>query len=386
MRIVTVVFIALVLLAATPRWSCAQVSPADSAAVLLNAANTFADRDRADLAAEIHRLILERFPGTPAAAAARAALSNSRAERTSNGATELQVWSTLYGAWLGVAVPGAFGVDDSEGYGIGLLLGGPLGYLVGRSVAQSTNPTIGEARAITLGGTWGTWQGYGWREVFDIGQEEVACGQYTCLTGGTTEETFAAMVVGGAAGITIGALLGRASVSDAVATGANTGALWGSWIGFAGGFMTDLEDDDLLAAALVGGNVGLAAAALATPALGFTRNQWRVVSVGGLLGGVVGLGLDLLIQPDDERTLVAIPLATSLVGLGIAAASSGGGEDESIGGSGGPGGLLEIDRNGVDLGFPALVPRQLPVQTPQGTRWQPTMGIHWLRISLGSAH
>lgn len=385
MRRLLVVLFAVSSLTVVSRGSAAQVAPADSAGVLLDAANTFLDRDRADLAASLHRLIIERFPGTPAAAAARAALARVAAEASSNGATELQVWSTIYGAWLGVAVPGAFGVDDSQGYGIGLLVGAPLGYLAGRGAARRIRPTIGEARAITFGGTWGTWQGFGWREVFDLGEEEVPCGQFSCTSGDTTEETFAAMIAGGVAGITVGALLGRASVSDAVATGANTGALWGSGIGAALGALVDLEDDDLLAAALVGGNVGLAGAALATPALGFTRNQWRMVSIGGLVGGVAGLGIDLLIEPDSDKVAVGIPLATSLAGLAIGAATSRPSTPEEEGTGGGPGGLVEIGPNHLNFGLPAFVPRQLPVETAHGTRWRPTMGIHWLRVSLAPA-
>lgn len=384
MRVFLVVLLAAAALLPSGHDLSAQVTPADSAAVLLDAANTFLARDQPDLAAALHRLILERFPDSPAAAAARLALNDGPSAVASNGATELQVWSTTYGAWLGVAVPGAFGVDDTQGYGVGLLVGAPLGFLTGRAVVRSMNPTIGQARAITFGGTWGTWQGFGWREVLDLGEEEFDCGGGVVCTGGdTTEETFAAMLVGGAAGITVGALLGRASVSDAVATGANTGALWGSGIGGAVGGLLDLEDDDLLAAALVGGNVGLAAAALATPALGFSRNQWRMVSLGGVIGGLAGLGLDLLIEPDDDKVAIAIPLATGVAGLAIGGATSRPSGPREPSRNAGPGGLLEIDRDGIALGTPAFTPRRLPVQTVDGTRWRTTMGIHWLRVSTG---
>lgn len=374
MRILPSLVVGLLILGACGRAE-AQVTRADSAAVLLHAATTFAREGRPEVAAALHQLILERFAGTPAADRARIALARPVPEPRGGGATELRIWGTLYGGWLGVAVPGAFGVDDSRGYGAGLLVGAPLGFLASRAWSRRVDPTMGEARAITFGGSWGTWQGFGWRKVLGLGDDE---------SGDTLQETFAAMVIGGATGIAAGALLGR-SVSDAVATGANMGALWGSGIVAAVGHLVDVEGDDLLAATLVGGNVGLFGAAFATPTLGFSRDQWRVVSVGGVVGGLAGLGLDLLIRPDNEKVAVAIPLATSLAGLaigGVVHRPSSAAEAEAPPTSSGLGGFVEIDRGAVRMGVPAVVPRTLPVETPAGVRWQPTWGIHWLRVAL----
>jgi hypothetical protein len=296
-----------------------------------------------------------------------------------------------------VALPGAFGADEPEPYGLGLLVGAPVGFFGSRAVARRTNLTIGQARAITWGGTWGTWQGFGWREVFDIGAGSAAdcIPDVPCDYGGDTdEETFAAMIVGGAVGVAAGALLSRGSLTDAQATGANLGALWGSWFGVAAGVLADLEDDDLLAATLVGGDVGLAAGALATPGLGWSRNRWRMVSLGGLLGGLAGLGIDLLASVDDEKTAVGIPLATSVIGLGVGVAASrnhDGGQGEF-----GPaaGALLEFDvgrgevevggRGGgeVRIGTPLPSFRRLPVERDGAVRWRTTLGVTLLRVGF----
>ena len=54
------------------------------------------------------------------------------------GDTEFRVWSTLYGLWLGgVAVPMLADARSSESHGVGLLLGGPVGYLAGRVFSRS---------------------------------------------------------------------------------------------------------------------------------------------------------------------------------------------------------------------------------------------------------
>jgi hypothetical protein len=84
------------------------------------------------------------------------------------------VFATLYGLWLGVAVPTALGADDGEAYGAGLLVGGPLGLFSARAVTRSRSLTEGQVRAISWGGIWGTWQGFGVAEVLDIG-EDVIC-------------------------------------------------------------------------------------------------------------------------------------------------------------------------------------------------------------------
>jgi hypothetical protein len=387
-----------------------RVSPTDSAAVLLEAAQTFDAEGRGAVAEALYRLILRRFPDSPAAVQARAALAIVERQDTSDGSTELQVWGTLYGAWLGVAVPGAFGADEPEPYGLGLLVGAPAGFFASRAVAKRTDMTLGQARAITWGGTWGTWQGFGWREVFDIGEFDPA----DCIPdipcdygGGTEEETFAAMIIGGAAGVAAGALLSRGSITDAQATAANFGALWGTWFGVATGILADWEDDDLLAATLVGGDVGLAAAALSAPGLGWSRNRWRLVSIGGLLGGVAGLGINLLAEVDDDKTFVGIPLATSLAGLGIGVASSrgrdGGGDGPGDGGgleaglTGADGALLEWERgrageggsaigglglSAVRFGTPLPSLRRLPVERDGAVRWRTTAGVTLLRVAF----
>ncbi len=155
---------------ATASPTLAQVAPADSASVLLEAARGFEADGRWDVAEALYTLITERYPATPAAGEARARLAAPpRDVASGSGSVELRVWMTLYGAWLGVAVPGAFGADSSEPYGVGLLVGGPAGFFGGRALAESLDLTAGQARAITLGGTWGTWQGFGWQEVLDLG-------------------------------------------------------------------------------------------------------------------------------------------------------------------------------------------------------------------------
>lgn len=421
-----------------PHRTEAQLTRADSAAVLLVAALDFESQNAPEIAAALYRRILERFADTPAAADARARLDRLVAEGRVTGAppdaarparrpddddgagagrVELQVWGTLYGSWLGLAVPAAFGAEGSEAYGAGLLLGAPAGFLASRTAARRGDLSMGQVRAITLGGSWGTWQGLGWREVFDLGVDEV-CPPETpglCYESDSGDEAlFASMVVGGLTGLATGALIARRDPSSAAATGANLGSLWGTWIATGLGVIADQEGDDLLATALIGGNIGLIGAGLATPALGWSRSRWRTVSIAGVLGGVGGLGIDLLVQPDDEKVAIAIPLIASVAGLvtgvltsspqpeatfgerarsaaapsaratGLRAAPASGGSPAGHTGPHRPDepipALLGWRDGALSLGTPVPVARQAVRVTPRGVEQRTVVGLELMRI------
>lgn len=326
---------------------------ADSAAVLLHAAEQLRLRGDVATARALLDYIERQYAGTVAAgdvARMRAAMRRMP-EPERPGRTELIVWGTGYGAWLGVAVPLMFGSESPEVYGVGLLAGAPLGFLAARSYAARYQPTEGQVRAITFGGSWGTWQGFGWAEALDIG---VRTHRVTldCPPGGpcesyeyeeTSAETMvAAAVVGGLVGIGTGALLARKPITAGTAATVSLGALWGSWFGFAGSYVAGLEEDELLVGTLLAGNAALLGTALAAPRWQLTESRARLISLGGLIGGLTGVGLLLIAQPDDERTAMAVPLVGSAIGLTVGALTT---RDRGADGESGGGGAL-INREG----------------------------------------
>jgi hypothetical protein len=338
----------------------------DSAAVLLATAIRFANEGRGEVAEALHNFILERFGDTPAAARVRELRVRSPVS-SRPGRTELMVWGTMYGAWLGVAVPLIADADSPEPYGIGLLLGAPVGFFASRAYGRSRTITDGQARAITLGGTWGTWQGLGWAIALDIGTdtEQVCIPDLPCFdteTGNPIEERVTAAVVGGLAGILAGALISRKPISPGLASTVNFGALWGTWVGLAGGLIVDIEDDpdetndddQKLIWTLIGGNAGLLTTAILAPRWQLSRNRARLISLAGLIGGLAGGGIDLLVQPDDTDVAVAIPLATSLAGLVFGAYATRTFDDGSDGGPGGV--LLDVRAGHLSLDVPAPLP------------------------------
>jgi hypothetical protein len=374
----------IVLSALLPAQSSAQMTPADSAAVLLSTAAAFEAEGRVEVAEALLEFIAEHFASTPAGLEAQRRLSASGGEGLErSGSTELRIWATTYGLWLGVAIPAALGADGSEPYGVGLLLGGPAGLFAGRAFTRSRPLSLGQARAITWGGTWGTWQGLGWAHVLDLGEDEVCDGFGYCYeSGNSDEERFAAMVVGGLAGVVAGSLIARNPVPSAVATGANLGSLWGTWFGAASTVLFDIDDDAAMLTTLLAGNVGLGVGALAASRLNMSRSRVRMVSIGGVVGAVGGLGLDLIIQPDDEKAAIAIPLAGSIVGLAIAMGTTrdrdvvpGAGEDSGNA-------LVNLNDGKLSLSMPLPTPTLVPGEGRGRPEWRPAASLELFRASF----
>ena len=374
----------VVVWATTPAILAGQVTVADSAAVLLDTATRFERDGRWEIAEALYIHITELYGGTPAAVAARGRLSaapTDRLERTSR--VELPVFGTFYGLWLGVAVPAAFGVDGPEAYGAGLLIGGPAGLLGARAMARGRPMSEGQARAISWGGIWGTWQGGGWAEVLGFGTDEVCDPNFCYETGDSIEEIFASMILGGLAGIATGALIARNPVRSGVSSGAQGGSIWGTIYGGLGAGLVDpnSDGDATLAAALIVGNVGLLAGGALAAKYDMSRNRIRLINLGALVGGLGGVGLDLLLQPDSERMAIAIPLLTSLIGLGIAVNSTRGTArgaqrlEEDFGTA-----LFDYRDGALRMNLPLPLPTLLPVEDSSGRRkWSPGVSLELLR-------
>lgn len=292
---------------------------ADTAAVLLQAASQLESQNQTSAARALLELIRARYGGTAAADSAANRLSLvTRDVAEESGRVELMVFGTTYGLWLGIAVPVMMDAKDLPAYGAGLLVGAPLGFLTARQYTKSQPAlTIGQARAITFGGTWGTWQGGGWMHV--IGESTYCYDDGGCYEEGPSgRNTVGAMVAGSVAGLGVGTLLARKPISSGVATTVSLSGFWGTWFGLSIGSLADLRDDDLLAAMLTGGDAAIGATAFLAPKWNFSRNRARLISLAGIVGGVAGGGINLIVQPEED-IIAGIPLVTSIIGLGLGA-------------------------------------------------------------------
>lgn len=316
------VFLLLIMAAAAPAVAQDPVPDDSQAQELYQTALLLEAEGEHQLADSILDYILRRYPESAVAARIRATrvLTGARSD-DGDGRTELVVWSTLYGLWLGVAVPAMLSAQGTEAYGLGLLAGGPAGFVLGRSATRNGSISNGHAATITWGGGWGTWQGFGWAHVFDPGNRCEGPDELYCYDEPSTEALFGSMVAGGLIGTGAGALAARRydmSAGDAALL--NLGSLWGTWYGFAAAVLASTEEDDpLMAATLVGGNVGAAAGALLGSRIPVTRSQARTASIIGVVGGLAGAGIDLIVQPESEQVAVAIPAVMSALGLVVGA-------------------------------------------------------------------
>ncbi|UCD25086.1 MAG: hypothetical protein JSW51_03950 [Gemmatimonadota bacterium] len=368
----------LFLLFTIPQALTTQVTRADSAAVLLDAARELQAEGDAETAYQLLLYIVRTYDGTAAAGTASTWLASlTGQQRASSGKAGLIVWNTLFAGWLGVAVPAAFGAESESAYGAGLLIGAPLGFFGTRAFTNRYAVSSGQAITTAFGSIWGTWQALGWRSVLEIGSEEYCdpVGDY-CWEDTPEEAPFTAAVVGGLAGIATGGLIAAAKNPTAGdATLVMWSSFWGTWYGVAFGVLTDAEDDALLTWSLMGGNVGLAASAFATKTYSGSAGRVWMITSAGLAGGLAGVGIDLLGEIDDEKTAILIPTITSAAGL-IAGTfiTSGRSNGPDVGEPAGPGALINLNGKGWKLALPMPQPTVLQRVSLDG-RTRPVIGV-----------
>lgn len=370
-----VLLVALALVAWTfPRPVSAQVSRSDSAAVLLNAAQRLEADGQRVAASAVLTFIVRNYGDTPSGAEARRELESRPAEaEEGSGRVELVAWSTLYGAWLGIVVPAALSVNQAEVYGLGLLAGGPLGYAAAQSYANSHHVTLGEARAMTFGFRWGTMQAIGW-----LGE----------LTDNASAETvFTTMGLGGLGGMALGGAIARRNhlTAGQVAYSAQ-GYYWGTYYALTLVAIANI-DGHTGRWILAGGDIGMLAGAAMAPE-GITAGRAWLTSAMGIAGMAAGWGVDLIIQPDNTKLLLGIPMVTSAVGLILGTRSAremaqrgpdnGGGAGAAL-----PTALLDASGSRLHLGLPVPTPTLVPVGE-QGPRrlYRPALTVPLLHATF----
>jgi hypothetical protein len=330
---------------------------------------------RLQLARQLLQLVRDRYPNTPAAAEAARILAELERDRSDDsGRTELMVFGTTYGAALGVALPVALQAESSEAIGFGLLLGAPAGFFASRVYGRSRSLSEGQASAIISGATWGAWQAFGWREVLNIGDQEICTdfpdtpGPDCFQEGAPAHAVMKAGIAGSLVGLGVGALLSRKNISRGTAATVNFGALWGTWFGVALGILSNQDDseDGLLSAALVGGNVGLLTGAVGNRSWQLTEPRARLISISGVGGLLAGFGLLFITQPDNDNTAVLIPLTTSIAGLALGARWTRHMEREAM-----------IDMKRHRLGF--QLPSVQPIMIDAARKRVPALGINLIQ-------
>lgn len=292
---------------------------ADTASVILQVARDLQREGRPDAARDLLRYLQVRYANTPSARAADSLMRSIPSRGPiGNGRTGFVTFNTVYGAFLGVAIPAAFNAEGSEAYGVGLLVGAPMGLLVSRAFARAHFRSAGQAGLASFATAWGTWQGLGVQQAFNIG-DQTNC-QFGCYTSESNTAPWAAMALGGLAGIGVGwALASAKEIRPGTATLISNSAFWGTWYGLALGKVGGARDSGVWASMLVAGNVVLLAAIPAAKSWRPTSSRVRLISAAGVAGGLAGFGIDLIANSNNSKVTFAIPAVTSAAGLLIGA-------------------------------------------------------------------
>ena len=214
------------------------------------------------------------------------------------------VFSTLYSTWLGVGTARlADETDNAKTVAAGMMIGAPTGLLTSLIVTRNAKLTRGQSALINFGGSWGTWQGWGWVRLIDEDD-----GEKPLISGA---------MIGGLSGLLATSVLTRKIDPNLGDMGIiNYSALWGTWLSLCAGQVAGVEDDDgLLAWTLIGGNIGATAMASLTPKIDITPARAHWINLGGVIGTIVASGIVMIIAESHISSEAAF--ASLMVG-GIA--------------------------------------------------------------------
>lgn len=344
---------------------------ADSANTVLDAARILKREGRDAAARQLLLFIRARYGATPAARAADSLLGTlPRAMSASTGASGRSgfiLFHTLYGGFLGVAIPAALGANGSEAYGAGLLLGAPAGYFGSRAFARAKITMPGQAGVAAFATTWGTWQGLALQQVLNIGQREI-CEVDFCFRDESDEAPWAAMAIGGVAGLATGLILASHEIPSGTSTLVSHSAFWGTWFGLSTGAVLGVEDDGLVGASLIGGNALLLLAIPAAKSWRPASSRVRLITAAGIAGGLAGFGIDLLTSVEGDGAVLGIPAATSAIGLIAGALATRSTKDADDDAAASPA-FLTV-RDGARFRMPLPIPALISDER-QGRRYRP---------------
>ncbi|WIG94803.1 hypothetical protein [Myxococcus sp. SDU36] len=143
-----------------------------------------------------------------------------------------------------------------------------------------------------------------------------AQGVLLCAIGDCSGQGYAAVsLLGAGAGAASSWLLTRGGVTDGQAAVINSGTVWGFWFGVATLLAFDLEGDNALGAAILGGagftGVGVLLAHLVSP----TSGQVSLANSGGLWAGVVTALFLATSDSNDTRGFFAAELGATAAGI-----------------------------------------------------------------------
>ncbi|MDZ7363979.1 MAG: hypothetical protein ONB46_25185 [candidate division KSB1 bacterium] len=284
-------------------WS-QELTPEQQAESVLNFARRLIAQNAAQIALPVLEKLAQYYPGTSAAQKAQALRDSLLAlppPFDQSGRVGVVVFSTLYGTWLGVALPIIAEADDPKAFVASMMAGSTVGLVASLNATKNAAISDGRASLVNFGGWFGTWQGITWSNAFGADDRDVVTGA----------------VIGGLAGLGASiALTANKNIQPGYATLVNFGGIWGSWFALCAAEIADVQGEEtefgLIAA---GGDLGVIATALAAKNTQMSRGRARLINIAGVVGTVFGLGVAVLAEVDNEQAAFAVMGAGSVAGL-----------------------------------------------------------------------
>lgn len=227
-------------------------------------------------------------------------------EETNAARAELVAFQTVHGIALGAEFCSALECDDARLYTTMLAVGGGAG--LGLSLlASDGGVTPGFATLINSGTLWGAFNGAMLSNALNSGDDIAAF-----------------MAPAQLAGIGVSALLwNQLSPTAGEVSVANSGGIWLGTLTALGQLAVnhDSNSDAIIWSILGMADLGIVGGALLSQYEPMTRGRALVIDTGGVLGGLVGMGTYVLINPEfNEPTGFALSTMAGIVaGLGTSA-------------------------------------------------------------------
>jgi len=231
---------------------------------------------------------------------------------TGTARAELVMGQTLHGILLGVEVCVAFGCEDVQPWVLSLMLGAGGGF--GLSMWLSVDGvTPGLARSLNSGTEWGLWHGL----------MLALASSYYGSTSDEAKTVMTSMAIGQLVGLGAGGLayyLAHPTTGQVSLT--SSGGIWltiATLLTLAFLEVEPADETSIFWTALIASDIGLVGGGLFASQMPMSAGRVLLIDAGGLLGTLLGMGIDLLAEGDDPspKPFFGLALVGLLAGLGL---------------------------------------------------------------------
>ena len=217
------------------------------------------------------------------------------------GRVGLSIWGTGYGIANGIFLA-ALADGNEKAYALAMLTGGALGFGVPWIWSEKRHVDDARATLMTFGGSWGLWQGLGW--------------PYALADSPSKNQILIPGIAAGLTGVVgAGILTADREISQGDAEMITSLPGWTSiyWLWLATIFGSE-DGRFILGSTLLAGDIGVIGGVLLAPHVERSRNDIRLVNVGGLLGGLTGSAIAVIFGIDNGKVALSTIMGGSLIG------------------------------------------------------------------------